>query len=90
MPKERTGTIKNQDVVAATLVVGTDLASADYLTIQAAVDALPAAGGTIYLREVTFSPTATVTLANKSIRFVGSGWSTVIDLASTRSGLSGS
>lgn len=72
-------TYKGQEI-AATFVAGADLGRADFTSIQAAIDALPAAGGEIFLREGTHSLSATVTLPNKPVKIRGCGPATVIDL----------
>lgn len=64
---------------AATFVVSPIAGVGDYLTIQAAVDNLPAEGGYILIREGTYNEF--VTLSNKPIILKGCGRdSTIIDL----------
>lgn len=72
---QRSSIIKNQDVAAATFVVGSDLEVADFTTIQAALDALPAEGGSIYILEGTYTISTTITLPNKTVRFQGAAGS---------------
>lgn len=67
---------------SVTLVVSPTAGEGDYTTIQAAIDALPAAGGTIALREGTYSLTSTITLPNKDVTIRGCGNSSKVDLGS--------
>ncbi|MGI0149200.1 MAG: hypothetical protein ACREDF_06685, partial [Thermoplasmata archaeon] len=78
--KHRSSIIKNQDVAAATFVVGADLEVADFKTIQEALNNLPPEGGSIYVLEGTYSITATITLPDKPVLIVGADDSTIIDL----------
>jgi len=79
--KHRSSIIKNQDVAAATFVVGDDSEVADFLTIQEALDNLPPEGGTIFVLEGTYSISVTLTLPNKPVKIVGAGReATVISL----------
>ncbi len=71
--KRRSSIIKNQDVAAATFVVGSDLEVADFKAIQEAVDNLPPEGGTIFLLEGTYALSVTVTLPDKPVRVIGAG-----------------
>lgn len=63
-------------IVSLTAGVGTDL------TIQDAVNNLPAKGGTIYIKHGTYPIAATIVLPDKNIIFRGSGWSTILDMGS--------
>jgi hypothetical protein len=58
---------------AATLIVGASLLEADYTDIQSALDNLPARGGTIFVREGTYSPSTTYTLPNTNVTFQAAG-----------------
>jgi hypothetical protein len=71
------------DTRAATFVVGPD--HADYPMTEAgliaAIAALPAVGGDIYIREGTIALTATIVLPDKSVRLCGAGYgSTIISI----------
>lgn len=52
--------------------------TADDVQIQAALDALPSAGGTVHLTEGTFIIATSININKSSITFEGSGWSTVV------------
>lgn len=54
--------------------------TADDIQIQAAIDALPAGGGTVLLLEGTFNLVTTITMANSN-RLIGSGWNTIVDVS---------
>jgi len=45
----------------------------DYNNIQSAINALPAAGGTIYVEAGTYNITSTIAIPNKQVRIVGAG-----------------
>lgn len=67
---------------AATLIVNATGADADFTTIAAALAALPAAGGVIYVREGTYTLLVTLTMPDKPVKIIGSGKGvTIIDLA---------
>lgn len=71
-----------KDRLAATVSVKSD-GSGDFTTVQAAVDALPASGGSVHMGEGTLSISTTITLPDKPIRFIGAGRGlTVFDLGS--------
>jgi len=68
-----------EDKFAATRIVdkagkGTDL------TIQSAINNLPAAGGAIYVKDGTYAITSSIVLPNKPVKIVGCGDATIIDL----------
>lgn len=74
MPRKgRSSIIKNQDVAAATFVVGDDLEVADFRTIQEAIDNLPSVGGSIALLQGTFSLSAAIVLPDAPVFIFGSG-----------------
>jgi parallel beta helix pectate lyase-like protein len=52
--------------------------SEDQIQIQAAIDALPATGGTVSLSAGTFATSATIIVRGSGIRLAGLGWSTRI------------
>lgn len=80
-PKQRSSIIKNQDVAAATFVVGPDLAVADFAGVQQALDNLPPEGGSLALLGETFALAAGLVLPDKPVRIFGAGrGGTVIDL----------
>lgn len=54
--------------------------AADDVQIQAAVDALPAAGGSVLLSEGTFALDAQITRAIDSVAIIGSGTGTLLNL----------
>lgn len=61
-------------VVSLTAGVGTDL------TIQDAVNNLPAKGGKISIKHGTFPISSAIVLPDKNIIFEGGGWGTVLDM----------
>jgi hypothetical protein len=71
---------KGSGVKPATLVVAPLPSDGDYTDIQSAINALPAAGGLIFVREGTYFPTSTIVMPDKSVMIRGCGSSTVIDL----------
>lgn len=71
---------KGSGVVAATFVVSTTPNVGDYTDIQSAIDALPAAGGLILVREGTYSLSSTIVMPDKPVAIRGCGESTVIDI----------
>lgn len=74
------------DIYAATRVVSLIPGDGTDLTLAAAVAALPADGGTIFIKQGVYPQAAPIALPNKPIRFVGagSGWdgpgATTLDL----------
>jgi len=66
----------------ATLVVATD-GTGDFTDIQTAIDALPATGGCVYIKEGTYALTATITIPNDNISLLGCGASTIITHSGT-------
>lgn len=70
------------DVEAATFTVAAD-GTGDFTTIADALAALPAEGGTVFVKQGTYSITATITLPDKPVAIRGSGiGSTIIDIGS--------
>jgi len=60
------------EIFAANRVVDSSGAGTD-LTIQAALDNLPAEGGTVFIRQGTYSITSTLTVPVKPVRIIGAG-----------------
>ncbi len=74
----------SQDIFAATRVVDPSGLNGTDTTIAAALAALPAAGGVIFVREGTFAET--LTMPDKPVKILGAGRGlTIIDLASVAS-----
>jgi hypothetical protein len=70
------------DIYAATRVVSLIAGDGTDLTLEAAIAALPAEGGKIYLKQGTYVvPAAGYTLPNKDVVICGSGWGTIFDCA---------
>jgi hypothetical protein len=67
------------DIFAATRVVDPAGAGTD-TTIAAAIAALPAAGGKIYVKEGTFALAATLAMPDKNVDIEGSGDGTILSL----------
>ena len=63
--------------VVATLVVATD-GTGDYTDIQTAIDNLPATGGCIYVKEGTYTITASITITSSNVSIIGCGAGTII------------
>jgi hypothetical protein len=72
----------NIDRYAATRIVSSDPNQGTDLTIQSAIDNLPAEGGSIAVLSGTYLLTSTVLLPAKPVTIFGTGNATVIDLAS--------
>lgn len=70
------------DIYAATRVVSLSAGDGTDLTVAAAIAALPAQGGRIYVKQGTYALTATNTLPDKSVDIIGSGDGTIFDLGS--------
>lgn len=60
-----------------TFVVALD-GSGDFASIQEAINALPSTGGVVYIKEGTYTITASVTIPTDNIALIGSGASTII------------
>lgn len=60
-------------IVAATLVVSPIPNVGDYTDIQSALNALPAAGGLIFVREGTYNITTSILMPSKHVRIIGCG-----------------
>lgn len=71
--KHRSSIIKNQDVAAATFVVGSDLEVADFTNLADAIANLPPEGGTIYMLEGTYTISVGIVLPHKPIMIIGAG-----------------
>jgi hypothetical protein len=68
------------DIFAATRIVSLIAGDGTDLTIAAAIAALPAEGGLIYIKQGTYPIAVSLAPTNKPIVFAGSGNGTVIDL----------
>lgn len=68
------------DVYAATRVVSLIAGDGTDLTVAAAIAALPAAGGRIYVKQGTYPLAATLTMPDKPVVIEGSGEGTIFDL----------
>jgi hypothetical protein len=68
------------DIYAATRVVSLIAGDGTDLTIAAAIAALPAAGGSIYIKQGTYPLAASLVPTNKPITLIGAGAGAVIDL----------
>lgn len=66
------------DRKTATFIVATD-GSGDFTDIQAAIDALPAGGGKIFIRAGIYTITSTITIGQNSVVLQGEGEATEID-----------
>ena len=68
------------DIFAATRVVSLTPGDGTDLTIAAAIAALPAEGGLIFVKQGTYPLAATLALTDKPIEIVGAGDGTILDL----------
>lgn len=68
--------------VVATQVVAKD-GTGDFTDIQSAIDALPSAGGVVYIKEGTYSSASTITIDGDKVSVIGAGPSTIISIAAT-------
>ncbi|GAI91188.1 unnamed protein product [marine sediment metagenome] len=64
--------------VIATKVVAAD-GSGDFTDIQDAINALPAGGGVVYIKEGTYTITSSIIITINNVSIIGSGASTIID-----------
>jgi hypothetical protein len=77
------GIVENQDLVAASWVVGKDPAECDYLDVQEAYDNLVDDGGEIFVLPGRYALAATIAIGDKPVSIQGSGpSSTIFDLLS--------
>lgn len=68
------------DLYAATRIVSSDPTQGTDLTIQDAIDNLPAEGGTIFVKQGTYVISTTILLPNKPINIIGAGWGTILSM----------
>ena len=73
-------TIRSGDTFVATRIVAVLEEDGTDTTIQDAIDNLPATGGSIYIKQGTFTLTETVELPDKPVEIIGTGDGTIIDL----------
>ena len=66
--------------VVATNIVAAD-GTGDYTDIQTAIDALPAGGGVVYIKEGTYTISAAIEIQKSNVTLFGAGASTVITQA---------
>jgi len=66
--------------VVATKIVGAD-GTGDFLDIQTAIDALPAGGGVVYVKEGTYEIDEAITIQKSNVALMGAGAATNIKLA---------
>ncbi len=83
----------NPSVVAfapgsASYVVATDSENGDYTDIQTAINALPATGGMVHVKEGTYTITSAISIADDNISLIGSGSSTIIRVTGAINGIS--
>lgn len=64
-------------VSVATVIVAAD-GSGDYLTIQEGIDALPAGGGSVYVKEGAYTITAAIDIISNNVAVTGAGASTIV------------
>lgn len=67
------------DTKVATVLVAAD-GSGEYTDIQSGINALPAAGGVVYIKDGTYTISSTITIPS-NVEIVGSGWNTIVKLA---------
>lgn len=71
------------DIFAATRVVSLIAGDGTDLTVAAAIAALPAEGGRIYVKQGTYTLAATNSLPDKPVDIIGSGDGTIFDLTTS-------
>lgn len=71
------------DIYAATRIVSLIPGDGTDLTIAAAIAALPAAGGLIFVKQGTYPISASLFLTDKPIDIVGAGGSTILDMGAS-------
>jgi parallel beta-helix repeat protein len=67
---------------APTVIVASD-GSGDFIDIQDGIDDLPAGGGLVFIKNGTYTLSATLTIAKSNVTIVGQGDATIITLANT-------
>ena len=72
--------VSNRLGKAATKIVAAD-GSGDYTDIQSAINALPASGGVVYIREGTYTVSSSIAIISSNVTLVGAGAATKIFLA---------
>jgi hypothetical protein len=75
--------IVTSSIYAADRIVSLAADEGTDLTIQAAIDNLPAAGGSIFIKAGTYPVSTTIVLPNKPVKIVGAGEASVIDIGSS-------
>jgi hypothetical protein len=73
----------SSDIYAATRVVSLIAGDGTDLTIAAAIAALPAEGGLIFVKQGTYPIAASLALTDKPIEIVGTGDGTILDLGAS-------
>lgn len=63
----------------STVLVAVD-GSGDYDNIQDGIDALPASGGIVYIKEGTYTISASITIAIDNVALKGAGYATIIKI----------
>lgn len=66
---------------SATCVVATSLDNGDFTDIQTAIDALPASGGSVYIKEGTYTISSTITISKSNVALIGAGSGTLITIS---------
>ena len=62
----------------ATYIVSTDSDTGDYTDIQSAINNLPSSGGTIFVKQGTYTLTSGITIADSDVAVIGEGRNTII------------
>lgn len=70
------------DTRVATVIVAAD-GTGDYTTIQAGINALPAGGGLVFVKNGTYQLASTLTIAKGSVTLQGQGPATILALDNT-------
>ena len=68
--------------VVPALIVSAD-GTGDYTDIQSAIDALPAAGGAIIIKDGTYTVSTPIIIDSANIMITGSGYNTIVTIGST-------
>jgi len=68
-----------ENYYSPTVIVAKD-ATGDYSDIQTAIDALPAGGGRVFVKEGTYTISASITITKSNVVIEGQGDATIIDV----------
>jgi len=73
------GGVGGDNYYSPTVIVAQD-ASGDYSDIQTAINALPAGGGRVFIKEGTYAISSSITITKSNVTLEGQGDATIIDV----------